>query len=243
MTASFLITGGNPEERYKKAAEIVKKVAQDSQWRFTNNPDFFQVESENLVGIEEIRSLQEKIKLKPFRKKVKAVLIKRGENLTPEAQNALLKTLEEPPAKTLIILTSPDPGFLLPTIVSRCQLIQLSAKSQITLDNKELQACKKIFLALGSSSIGERFKILEEEVPTTDRQQAIEWLDKMICFVRCLLINNYLKTKKELSLNSSPTQSLQLLKSLMKTKFFLQINVNTRLAFEVFLLDLPFLTC
>lgn len=243
MTDSFLITGGNPEERHKKASEIIKKVAQDNQWRFTNNPDFFQVESENLVGIEEIRSLQEKIKLKPFREKVKAVLIDKAENLTPEAQNALLKTLEEPPEKTLIILASPDPGFLLPTIVSRCQLIQLSAKSQITLDNKDLQIFEKIFLKISSPSIGERFKILEEEVLTVDRQQAIEWLDKMICFTRSLLVNNYLETKKELSLNSSPSQLLLLLKSLIKTKFFLHVNVNTRLALEVFLLDLPFLTC
>src|SRR5690606_17555740 len=75
------------------------------------------------IKIEEIRGLQQFLKLKvPKRGGInRIVVIARAERMRHEAQNALLKTLEEPPAGTMLILTAETSERLLPTIVSRCQ--------------------------------------------------------------------------------------------------------------------------
>ncbi len=72
------------------------------------------------IKIEQIRELRQKLNLKPFQGTNKATIIYNAQNLTPEAQNSLLKTLEEPPFDTVIILVAPNENLLLATIVSRC---------------------------------------------------------------------------------------------------------------------------
>src|SRR6185437_10060929 len=77
------------------------------------------------IGIEIIKQFQKKIFLKPIKSKEKLVIIEDAQALTPEAQNALLKLLEEPPAHTRIILGTENFDTLLPTIQSRCQIVIL----------------------------------------------------------------------------------------------------------------------
>jgi DNA polymerase III subunit delta' len=67
--------------------------------------------------------------LRPLEAARKVYIIRGAEDLAEEGANALLKTLEEPPPAVTIILTAPDPAALLPTIVSRCQLLRLHTAS------------------------------------------------------------------------------------------------------------------
>jgi DNA polymerase-3 subunit delta' len=76
------------------------------------------------IKIEEIRALQHQINLSPYSGKRKIVIIDSAERLTAEAANCLLKTLEEPPQKSVIFLISSAWQRILPTIISRCQLIK-----------------------------------------------------------------------------------------------------------------------
>ena len=76
------------------------------------------------IKIGHIRQLQKDINLKPYEAKLKVFIIDNAHNLTPEASNALLKILEEPPAKSLIILVSAKPTLLFKTIISRCQVVK-----------------------------------------------------------------------------------------------------------------------
>ncbi len=78
------------------------------------------------LRIEKIRELQREISLKPIEGKWKAYVLLEAERMTIEAQNALLKTLEEPPSFSLIILISSNPSLLSPTILSRCQMVRFS---------------------------------------------------------------------------------------------------------------------
>ena len=222
MSYCFLIVGGNLQLRVKKA--------EDKFGPFQNNPDLLILESETLIGIEQIRQLQTQLSLKPFREKFKSAIIPRAENLTPEAQNALLKTLEEPPENTVIILCAPDPSWLLPTIVSRCQIIQLPLTPQISLTEKEEKEFLEIFKKITSGKIGERWEALEKLGIHQDRTKAIEWVDKMIFLVRKLLIENYPKNP----------EYFNVLKSLFNTKTYLQSNTNIRLTLENFVLNLSF---
>jgi DNA polymerase-3 subunit delta' len=63
--------------------------------------------------------------LRPLEAARKVYIIRGADDLAEEGANALLKTLEEPPPAVTLILTAPDPSALLPTIVSRCQLLSL----------------------------------------------------------------------------------------------------------------------
>lgn len=232
---SFLVVGGDIELRKKTALMEIKKIVEEPDWNEQNNPDLDILESSNSLGIEAIRELQNKAFLKPYSHKKKAILILEAQNLTLEAQNAFLKTLEEPPDKTIIALTSSDSAWLLPTIVSRCQIIQLPPKPQISLTQKELKEFLEIFEKFTSSKIGERWEALEKLGIYQDRIKAIEWIDKMIFLVRKLLIDNFLEKS---AITYSSAYLLVFLKSLNQAKAYIQGNTNIRLTLENLLLHL-----
>ncbi|MCK5913233.1 MAG: DNA polymerase III subunit delta', partial [Desulfuromusa sp.] len=96
-----------------------------------NHPDihFLEAEGANLK-IDQIRSLQQKLSLRPLEGNYKTCLIDGADYFTPGAANALLKTLEEPQPGTLIILLAGQPEKLLPTIRSRCQRLPFSRLSK-----------------------------------------------------------------------------------------------------------------
>jgi DNA polymerase-3 subunit delta' len=89
------------------------------------HPDIFFIGSEGAdVKIESIRQLQNDIALRPYEAGKKVFIIDNAHNLTKEASNALLKTLEEPPKDSLIILITEKPSLLFKTIISRCKVIR-----------------------------------------------------------------------------------------------------------------------
>ena len=86
-----------------------------------NNPDHFLIESDNeKIKIEQIREMQKKIAEKPIISNKKVYIINNADTMTTEAQNCLLKTLEEPPEYIIIILIASNENNLLSTIKSRC---------------------------------------------------------------------------------------------------------------------------
>ena len=96
------------------------------------HPDLFILEPkkssptarEAVLKIDEIRELQKKLLYLPYEGNTKVAIINNAECMNPQAANSFLKTLEEPPTKTLIILIASNPYQLLPTVVSRCQGIR-----------------------------------------------------------------------------------------------------------------------
>ena len=78
-----------------------------------------------IIKIDQIRLLQHDISRAPFESPWRVIIVRRFEEANEEAANAFLKTLEEPPAHTRIILTARDASLLLPTIPSRCQVLAL----------------------------------------------------------------------------------------------------------------------
>ena len=79
-----------------------------------------------MIRIAQIRELLQTLALKPNEADCRVVILSDAQTMNPEAGNALLKVLEEPPDRTLLILTAPQPGDLLPTIVSRCRQIRFA---------------------------------------------------------------------------------------------------------------------
>ena len=86
-----------------------------------NSVDVQEIDAASNRGIDEIRELRETVRYLPARDRYKIFIIDEAHMLTTEAFNALLKTLEEPPPRSLFILATTEPHKLPPTIQSRCQ--------------------------------------------------------------------------------------------------------------------------
>lgn len=92
------------------------------------HPDLTVVQAEQVGGnlkVQQIREMQHSLSLSPYTGRYRVALILRFEEANPNAANALLKTLEEPPKRVVLMLTATEPERLLPTIVSRCEIIRL----------------------------------------------------------------------------------------------------------------------
>jgi DNA polymerase-3 subunit gamma/tau len=95
-----------------------------------SNLDLIEIDAASNRGIDEIRDLREKIKLSPVSSNFKVYIIDEAHMLTPEAFNALLKTLEEPPSHAIFILCTTEVSKLPSTIVSRLQRFNFSRASR-----------------------------------------------------------------------------------------------------------------
>ena len=93
-----------------------------------NQPDIVYVSHEkpNSIGVEDIRGqINNDIGIKPYSSPRKIYIMNEGEKMTPQAQNALLKTLEEPPEYAVILILTDNVEGLLPTIISRCVVLNM----------------------------------------------------------------------------------------------------------------------
>jgi len=95
-----------------------------------NHPDVRILDApDQTLKIGEVRDLQRELSLSPHEGRWRVAVLSAFERATVEAANALLKTLEEPPAQVVLVLTATQADVLLPTIVSRCQVLSLRSLS------------------------------------------------------------------------------------------------------------------
>lgn len=248
MNHALLIVGGTGKERSDYAFSIaVEYLEKKKVEELLNHPDFFLIEEENSIGIDEIRSLQTRISYKPYLAKFKVVLIKEAHKMTTEAENALLKTLEEPPDQTFISILSPSKGLLLETIISRCEILELPTKDEIEIPDEDFEEeiikCLEIF----TTPIKLRFKMAET---MTDREDAIIWLRVQMVLYRQIFLmylnctnivnkkfpqKNYEKVRPFLTTDVF----LTIFSDIKKTLLYLEHNTNVRLTMEVYFLDFP----
>ncbi len=113
--------------------------------------DVLEIDAASNRGIDDIRDLKEKVNLAPSRGKYKVYIIDEVHMLTPEAFNALLKTLEEPPEKVIFILCTTNPEKLPETILSRCVRINFNRAT-----------AEEVMGALKKAAEGEKLVIEEE---------------------------------------------------------------------------------
>lgn len=108
--------------------------------------DIIEIDGASNRGIDEIRTLRENVKLSTVKSRYKIYIIDEVHMLTQEAFNALLKTLEEPPAHVKFIFATTHPHKVLPTILSRCQKLQfnLIALEKIVEKLKKIGSLEKI---------------------------------------------------------------------------------------------------
>lgn len=130
-----------------------------------NNPDFVMLQPDgNSIKIAQIREMQENVYKKPIVSDKKVLIIDDSDKMTEEAQNSLLKTLEEPPEYTIIILVTSNENKLLNTIKSRCLKIGFNNINKTELmqyisSEKIMENPSDNLLAMSNGSIGKLIKI------------------------------------------------------------------------------------
>lgn len=230
---SYLITAKDKKKREKfvKEYSVKHNINQLDITIIEKEPD--SKTTSQSIGIETVKLIQKKLYFKPIKSTNKLIVIEDAQLLTPEAQNALLKVLEEPPANTFIILGSESKEMLLPTILSRCQIIELVEEHK-KISEKTMDELQVFIQNLPTSSIGEKLKLAEQLAKNKDK--AIDWLENLILIIREKLLHNYstdtFDTGKPIVLVYT-LKKLQYLHTLLKTT-----NVNPRIAIEHTLLSL-----
>jgi len=139
-----------------------------------SNMDLIEIDAASNRGIEDIRSLRDKIKLSPTTGKKKVYIIDEVHMLTPEAFNALLKTLEEPPAHALFVLATTEASKLPQTILSRVQRLDFKLAESQELE----EALKKIIKSEKVEIDEEALKIIAKKAEGSFRD-GVKLLDQL----------------------------------------------------------------
>lgn len=134
------------------------------------------------ISIDQIRQLQHAASLKPYEGRYRVFIIDGAEHLSEEGANSLLKTLEEPAPNVILVLLTTDYGLLLPTIISRCQRVELfpvpsPIAEQALIEHWGAAAEKAEVLArLCHGGIGWAISALSDARPLEERAQKLERL-------------------------------------------------------------------
>jgi len=174
------------------------------------------------VGIDEVRLLEKRLNLLPVHAPFTIAVVYNAHNLTNQAQQALLKTLEEPPAHAKIILETYNPELLIPTIPSRCQMIPVkntTLRSQAQKD-EQIQFSEEI-ARITQSSIGQRL-IAIDALPKT-KDEALAWVTRAMKMLSMHLaasepspkithlLRKLLIAEKQITANVSPRMVLDMI--------------------------------
>ena len=107
------------------------------------SPDVIEIDAASNNGVDEIRELRDKVNFLPSGTKYKVYIIDEVHMLSTAAFNALLKTLEEPPAHAIFILATTEPNKVLPTIISRCQRYDFKSLTNEEIYTRLEAVCNK----------------------------------------------------------------------------------------------------
>lgn len=107
-----------------------------------SHPDIIEIDAASNNGVDEVRNLIDKVKYAPMQGKYKIYLIDEVHMMTSGAFNALLKTIEEPPAHVIFIFATTEPNKVLPTIISRCQRFDFNKVSMHDIKYRLSVVCK-----------------------------------------------------------------------------------------------------
>lgn len=211
MIARLLISP-NLQVRVAEINKILKN------FHFTpNHPDLLYFPYDSKLGISEARKIKMHFSLKPYCAKGRAVVLEDASNLTHEAQNALLKTLEEPPENAILILAAPSDAKFLPTILSRCKIVILPSSIHHPYSSKLTSDIEMLLKA----DIEQRFEYIEK---LKDRK---EFLHAMVFY-----FHKNLRSR----LTSGNTEFV---KELLQSEQWANQNVNIRAILEYLMLVMP----
>lgn len=219
---TFLIASANPEFIEEKI-ESVSKNLKVSPLNLTKiNPT-------TSISISEVRKISQTVSLKPYGGGERLIIIYGMEKTTLEAGNAFLKILEEPPRNNFFILVTENINKLLPTIVSRCQIISDTERYDIkSFDSHET---KKMLAALLKASAGKR--ILISQKVANNKEEGIKFLGNL------LLTLSELLHKPDNEIGLTPKELAEIITKVTTAKNYLERYINFKATLDILLLGFP----
>ncbi len=169
MLGTILIYGGDIKNRVQKAEELISEISIP----LNPNADLFKLENEpdkKSIGIKEVKNAINWLSDKPFSAPNKCLFIPQAEKLTLDAQNSLLKTLEEPPSKSLIILSTKRAEDLIQTVLSRCRKISCEKT-----ENEARETNQPLFASIIGKDLADKLA-LSQEFSKLERTEVAEIL-------------------------------------------------------------------
>jgi DNA polymerase-3 subunit delta' len=253
-----------------------------------NHPDIHYIarpKDRQFILIDQVRAIQSDSARKTLEGRRNIFIIEGMHEMNAQAANCLLKTLEEPEPDVVLLLTAPDPGLLLPTILSRVQPVpmHLLTTAQIRQALQERwQASDEdaaLISALAAGRMGWAVKAIEDDEMLNERQAQLEtltrvpslnrvqrfdiaqkwsaegdkirgmlelwllwWRDLIFAANNCpeLVVNVDMRDRlQKQAAKIAPTESLRVIRTILRTLEALDQNVNARMALEVLMLDVP----
>ena len=169
-----------------------------------NQPDIVYVSHEkpNSIGVEDIRAqINGDIGIKPYSSPHKIYIMNEGEKMTVQAQNALLKTLEEPPAYAVILILTTHVEALLPTILSRCVVLNMKPVSDALVKKFLMEELAvpdykaNICVAFARGNIGKAKLLASSEEFEKVKDEAIT----LVKYIKDMEINEIVKAIKKIT--------------------------------------------
>lgn len=149
----------------------------DNCLNFKNSSDIVEIDAASNNGVDEIRELRDKVNLVPTNSKYKIYIIDEVHMLTTQAFNALLKTLEEPPAHVIFILATTEPHKIPLTVASRCQKFQFSKISNDEIVHRLSDIIKEENIKLDNEILLEIARLSDGGL-----RDAINMLDQLLAY-------------------------------------------------------------
>ncbi len=128
ISHAYLFAGSRGTGKTSVARIFAKSLGVEAE-------DLYEMDAASNRGIDEVRAIRESVHTLPYRSKYKVYIIDEAHMLTKEAFNALLKTLEEPPAHVIFILATTELAKVIETVISRCQVFIFKKPSKEVLKN------------------------------------------------------------------------------------------------------------
>ncbi len=191
--------------------EAINKFLKDFKVK-KEHPDVLYIGEGGKLGVEQAKTIRGFLSTKPYQAEGKVVILEDGSVLTDEAQNSLLKTLEELPEKTLFIIGAGSENSFLPTVLSRCEIVMLEGAAGVLND---------VVGKLINSTLKERFAYIEE---LKDKDQ---FLKSLVQYFH----QNLASHPEDVHVN--------FLKELLEAEKWAASNVNIRAILEYLMMVIP----
>ncbi len=226
---AYIIIHPNKEVSDNHTIKVVNKCLQKNFKNFTeiiSKPDFHIVEKEEKgsIKIEQIKTLQQKLFYTPFDENFQFGIIKEAHLMTQEAQNALLKTLEESNEETVLILTTTNENSVLQTILSRCTRVYPEEKSQAEKKDYSEEYIEEFL----ENPIYIQLNKIDEIV---SEKKTDEFIENLTSFFRK-------RHSEKIASNQSPEKEREYLEIIIQAKNRIKRNVNVKIALEYTLLKI-----
>lgn len=214
---AYIICGGTTETRRQKVHDILGSKHIDIR-------ETHIIESgKESIGIDLIRDASHVLTLRPVVSPNNALVVYDAGLLTQQAQNALLKILEEPPAHAYILLETSDTAPLLPTVLSRCQSI--AVLTGISHDNDTTRVAQ--MRRLQSLSIGASIQAAGRE--NKDKNEILSYCTEVELGIHTLFHDPQIASSEYMP-------CVRLFTAMVEMRRSIAVNVNAKLAFDWFFL-------